>query len=534
MNKRYLITVVILIFLLTCKTLAQLFPDYKERSFLKGNDSVLSDNNRNYLTAATEGNIDPGEYIVGPGDRLLVAISGLQDVNMTLTVNQEGMLFIPKVGLVDIRNATLRNAKEKIVAAINKYYKNVDIYISLVGIRNIVVSLIGDVKKTASYTLPGNARLADLIFTSKGLDSTSNYRDIKIKDGEGGVKSYDFLSFLRNGDRADNPMLREGDIVMVDKVDKVVSVRGEVKYPGTYEYVPGETAAHLIKLAGGFTSKARTDTIEIVKFNKFGKDQHSVYYSYDRLVKENILLDNQDVILIRRIPEYYVDRFVKVSGWVRYPGYYKIIKNKTTLYDVINEAGGFLKNASLTDASLNRTAGTVEHDAEYDRLKKMQRSDMSDDEYAYFKAKSRQQKGKVVVDFYKLFKLHDMSENVKLKKGDSVYVPEAADYIIMLGQVVNPGNIIYKKGLSVDDYIKIAGGFGWRAETGDVRVIRASSGEWVRAEKVDSLYPGDTIWVPEKPAPAKFWVVFTTALQIVGQVASIVAATVAVIIASKR
>ncbi len=534
MNKRYIFSVVAVILLLTCESIAQMFPDYKERSLISRNDSSYADSNRNLLTVATEGSIDPGEYIVGPGDRLLIAISGLVDVDLNLFVNQEGMLFIPKVGIIDLRNTDLANAKEKITSAINKYYKNVDIYISLVGLRNIRVSLLGDVKQTSSYVLPGNARLADLIFTSKGLDSTSNYRDVKIEDKSGSSKYYDFLSFLRYGDRADNPMLREGDIVLVDKVDKVVAVRGEVKYPGVYEFVQGETAAHLIKLAGGFTSKARTDTIEIVKFNQLGKSQRSDFYSYDDLVNNNIMLDDQDVILIRQIPEYYIDRFVKVEGWVKYPGYYKIVQNKTTLYDIINEAGGFLKNASLTDAVLNRRTGAVGRDAEFNRLKTMQPSEMSDDEYAYFKAKSRQQKGRVVVDFYKLFELHDLSENVILKKDDSVYIPEAKNYITMLGQVVNPGNIIYEKELKVKDYLKIAGGFGWRAETGDVRVIRANSGEWIDADKVDSLYPGDTIWVPEKPAPAKFWNVFTTALQIVGQVASIVAATIAIVIATRR
>ncbi len=511
-----------------------MFPDYKERTFIKRGDSVFSAGSRYTLTSATEGSVNPEEYMVGPGDRLLISINGLQEVNLTLAINEEGMLFIPKVGLIDLRNLTLAESKEKIISAINKYYKNVDIYIALVGIRNIKVSLIGDVISPSAYILPGNARLADLIFTSTGLDSTSSYRDIKIERKNGISKAYDFLSYLRYGDRADNPMLREGDIVLVDKVDKVVAVRGEVKYPGVYEFIEGETVAHLIKIAGGFTSKARKDTIEVVKFNESGIDQHSDYFSYEDLVKNKILLGNRDVVLVRRIPEYYIDRFVKINGWVKFPGYYKIIENKTTLFDVIKEAGGFLKNASLSDASLNRTQGTVEKDPEYERLKTMQPSEMSDDEYAYFKAKSRQQKGKVVVDFYKLFKLHDMSENVVLKKGDSVFVPEARNYIIMLGQVVNPGNIIYKKDLSVADYIKIAGGFGWRAETGDVRVIRASTGEWVDADKVDTLHPGDTIWVPEKPAPAKFWSVFTTALQIVGQVAAVIAATVAIIVASRK
>ena len=302
-----------------------------------------------------------------------------------------------------------------------------------------------------------------------------------------------------------------------------------------YEYVQGESIAEFIQLAGGFLSKAKTDSIEVVEIlpQPGGKDQRSEYYSYDELGSKNILLENQDMVLVRRTPLYYIDHYVKVEGWVKYPGYYKIIEDKTTIEDVVTEAGGFLADASLVDASLWRSLGTVENDPEYDRLKDIKRKDMTDDEYDYFKAKSRQRKGKVVVDFTALFNNHNYKENVILKKGDVIDVPEAKNYIIMLGQVLNPGNVIYQKDLSAKDYIELAGGFGWRAETGDVRIIRANSGEWVYAKDAESLNPGDAIWVPEEPPSPKFWTVFTTTLQVVGQVASVVAATVAVIIATR-
>ncbi|MCL5031092.1 MAG: SLBB domain-containing protein [Bacteroidetes bacterium] len=510
---------------------SQNIPDYKERSFASLTDSAMT---QNYMVEATEGSINPNEYIVGPGDKLFISIIGVQDFSINLMINQEGFLFIPKVGGIDLRNTTLAASKEKIISLINKYYKNVDVFISLIDFRKIKVSLLGDVKKPSSYVLPGNSRLIDLITNSYGLSPTSNYRNIKVVSNDSTSKVYDFLKYLRFGDSNNDPMLREGDVVIVDKVDKVISIKGEVKYPGVYEFVRGESVSDFIKLAGGFLSKAKTDTIEVVKFDPEGKNQKSYYYTYNRLKDKNILLDNQDMVLVRQVPQYFIDRFVKIGGWVKYPGYYKIIEDKTTLEEVINEAGGFLKDASLVDASLYRNLGTVENDPEYDRLKEMQRKDMTDDEYDYFKAKSRQRKGKVVVDFVALFKNHDESENVVLKNGDVINVPEAKNYIIMLGQVINPGDIIYQKNLKVEDYIRIAGGYGWRAETGDVRVIRANSGEWVYANKVDQLYPGDAIWVPEEPPAPKFWDVFTTSLQIVGQLASIVAATVAVIIASRK
>ena len=103
----------------------------------------------------------------------------------------------------------------------------------------------------------------------------------------------------------------------------------------------------------------------------------------------------------------------------------------------------------------------------------------------------------------------------------------------MLGQLVNPGKIIYDSTLTIQDYINLAGGFGWRALEGDVRVIKAKTGEWIDAEDIDELKPGDTIWVPENPPGPKFWDVFTDVLTIVAQLAAIVAASAAVIVATR-
>jgi polysaccharide biosynthesis/export protein len=493
-----------------------------------------SSSDQNYSLNTSDGSVNPKEYIVGPGDEIFVSISGMQDVSVNLIINQEGYLFIPKVGGINLKNTNLIDAKNKIIAAVNNFYKNVDVFVSLVRFRKIKVSLVGDVKNPSSYILPGNARLIDLIVNSTGLNNTSNYRNMRITNKDGESKTYDFLRYLRFGDRKNNPLLHEGDIILVDKVDKTISISGEIKYPGTYEFIKGETVADFINLAGGFLNKARIDTIEIVRFTDNGKTQKSLYYSYKKLVDNKIELEKQDMVIVRQRPLYYIDKFVKVTGWVKYPGYYKIVEDKTTLTDVINEAGGFLKEASLIDATLTRKLGTVEKDPEYERLKGMQRKDMTDDEYDYLKAKSREEKGKVVVDFVSLFKNHKKSENVILKNGDVINVPEAKNYIIMLGQVKNPGDVIYKKDLTVDDYITLAGGFGWRAVKGDVRVIRANSGEWIEADKVDSLKPGDTIWIPEESPAPKFWDIFTTSLQILGALASIVAATVAIIVATRK
>lgn len=237
--------------------------------------------------------------------------------------------------------------------------------------------------------------------------------------------------------------------------------------------------------------------------------------------------------MVREISEFYEEQWVNIDGKIKFPGLYKIIKNKTTLSEIVNQAGGFLEDASLKDATLFRVDADSIYDPEFERIKLIPRVDMTDDEYDYLKAKSRQRHGKVVVDFNLLFNLNQLSEDVVLRNGDQIMIPEKKNYITLIGQVVTPGNIIYDPKLSVQDYIQLAGGFSWRALEGDVRVIKVNTGEWVDEDDVEKLEPGDTIWILEDPPGPKFWDVFTTSLAIVAQLAAIIAASVAVIVATR-
>lgn len=245
------------------------------------------------------------------------------------------------------------------------------------------------------------------------------------------------------------------------------------------------------------------------------------------------MLNSGDHVVVREIPDYLRDNTVTILGLVAYPGVYQIIDEKTKLSEIVRQSGGFLPNASLIDASLYRKSRTIEFDPEWERLKLMQTKDMNEDEYDYFKSKSRERSGKVVVDFISIFQNQNRDDDVVLRRGDFISIPEKKNYVTLIGQVVNPGKVTYNPHYSIQDYINSSGGFAWRALDSDVRLVRSNTGEWIDEDDVTEILPGDIIWVPEDPPPPKFWDVFTTSLTVLGQVATVVAATVAVIVAVK-
>jgi protein involved in polysaccharide export with SLBB domain len=497
-----------------------------------GSPVCIADTAGDNLSSLQTSELDPDQYMIGPGDKFYISIKGVEFTDLNTVVNVESALIISKAGIVDLKGKTLNQAKNEIRKKIMSLYKNVEISISLTEFKKIRINMTGEIKKPSPDSTSASNHISDALLKCGGLNADADLRNIELKRIDGTIQHFDYTAFLRFSRKEDNLILREGDIITVNKMDRSVSVLGAVFYPAVYGFKSGESVNDIIALAGGYLDKAKRDTVELISFDSDGKNLESRFIVPEK--NGNILISKGDKIIVREISEIYMDRLVTIKGRVKYSGVYKIKKNKTKLSEVVAQAGGFLDAASLSDSYIIRHTGLSEADPEAERIKLIPRADMSDDEYDYIKAKSRLSKGKMIVDFNKLFAENQAGEDVILKDGDEIIIPEKMTYITVAGQVEKPGNIVYKEGLGVDNYIKIAGGFSWRALKRDVRVIKANTNEWVEADDVTSLNPGDVILVPEDTPAPKFWDIFTKSLNIVGQVATVIAATVAVIVSTRK
>lgn len=527
LNKRSV--TLLLFFILNPLFFTQNSLPWQERSFSPVKDSLILTAGDNF-SVPSGGNLSDEEYIVGPGDRFLVSIIGIEEITYTPVIDYENNLYIPGLGAVNLRDASLRSAKAILDSLIRKNFRQVKTFIGLSEIRKVKVQIAGSVKNPGGLVLFANSRLSDIISSGKFLEETADIRNIQVTSSEKTVKRFDLLKFFRLGELNQNPYVREGDFIFIPRFDKHVTLNGSVAYPGVYEFVGEESLADLVKLSGGFTSDARKDTIELIRFDENGKKQFSKYIDIQKDNLGSIILRDRDRILVRKDPTLYEDHIVIVEGYVKYPGYYRIEKNVTKLSEIVKLAGGLLPEASLVDASLYRNIRNESIDPEFERIKMIPRADMTEDEYDYYKSKSRERKGRLVVDFVSLLEKGDTGEDILLMRNDRIEFPRKKNYITIIGQVVNPGKLEFKSGYAISDYIRLAGGFGWRALDDEVRVVKAATGEWVDADDLEELQPGDIIWVPEDPPAPPFWTVFKDTLSILGQVATVVAATVAVVV----
>jgi protein involved in polysaccharide export with SLBB domain len=475
---------------------------------------------------ALESNVDPKEYIVGPGDELILSLWGEISESYPVEVTPEGKALIPHVGEILVGELTLEEAEKKILQAVGRRYKSVQSSVSLSKVRKFRVFVVGTVNVPGTYTATAVDRVSMLIDQAGGFAPGASSRNISVKRENAEDIAADLQSFINMGKLDDNPYVRDGDVIAVPVRLDSVGIFGAISIEGYYELKEGDRISDLVELAGGPVKHASFENAELVRYLEDGKTTTRIFVDFrkafvERDPEHDHSLQSDDVFLVRHMPSWHPDHLVEVTGQVYYPGHYSIERDKTYLSEIIERAGGFKPDASLTEAKLVRTLYEDILDPEYERLSRMLVADMSEEEYEYFKTKSRQQWGLVVVDFEKLFLSDDKSQDVLLKRGDFIEIPAVRKTIDVSGQVNDPGAVMFRPGKDLDYYIDQAGGYNWNARKGRVRVIKGSSGQWLKPGKVKRLEPGDTIFVPEKPE-RDYWGLFKDFIGVSAQIATVI------------
>ncbi len=499
---------------------------------------------------ALESSIDPETYVLGPGDMLQVDLWGEMPTSFQMIVTPEGTLLLPTVGKIEVGGLTLSKVKEVVKKRVLRQYRNVDVTTTLIKLRNVRISVTGAVFRPGVYVATSTDRVSEVIeraggFTDVeeakwralssdlGLQSSvamteASKRRIRILHSDGSISHADILKYMLTGDLTYNPVVRDGDVIYVpvreDNIN-LCGIFGAVRAPGYFEYAPGDRLTDLIALAHGLSLEADSLMAEIVRFSP---DQVSTFtvpidlslvFSPESQIHDIPLMPD-DRVYIRFKPHFHEKHQVTLVGEVRFPGTYAIEEDQTCLSEIIEMAGGVTSEASLAAAERFRVAREEVVDPEFERLKAMEVSDMSDSEYEYFKIKSLERPGKVSINLSGLLEHRDKTYEVLLRDGDYIRIPKLSKVVKVTGHVNNPGLIPYDPEWDYHYYIEKAGGFTSKARIGKVRIIKRASGERLKPQKGRPLEAGDTVWVPEKP-DRDYWGFFKETLAFVGNLATV-------------
>ena len=335
------------------------------------------------------------------------------------------------------------------------------------------------------------------------------------------------LKDLLEGTVADIP-LKNNDLLFIPSRtemlgDRKLTVHGEVLYPGVYPFAENTTIQDLILQSGGITeaaSLARVDVfrrvrdVNAVTDNK--QSAESFTFSLDEtyaLVQDTTFyLKPFDEVYIRKSPAYQPQQNVSVRGQVNFAGQYSMTSKDYRLTDLIKAAGGFTQLAYVPGARLIRRMTEEEKLQRDNSLKQEQirlyEESMKKEVTSSFEEMDTLLSMKlnlddtypVALNLEAALKHPGSLEDIVLREGDVLTIPQYSNTVKISGEVVHPISMNYVKGKSLSYYISHAGGYGNKARKGNVYAVYANGGvEKIRKRSSKAIQPGCEIVVPTKP-----------------------------------
>jgi len=469
------------------------------------------------------GPVDGASYRLGPGDVLTIQLWGRVTRTAAVEIGPEGTAILPESGMLSVGGMTLDQARARILDRLRGEYRDVRIEVQLTRPRTFRLQISGAVTHPGPVEASGSARVADALGSDALLPGASR-RCIEVMHRDGTRERADLERLSRLGDPSRNPLLRDGDIVQVPYAMQFVEVSGAVAVPGRFERAPDDSLRTLLDLAGGaLPSTAPEGALWVHWETPTHADTVRVSLDDVRDGTGDRAVSDGDRLYLYFVPDYLLQHQVVVLGEVARPGAYPIREGATRISEILRAAGGFLPTADLSAIRVHRVHERAdERDPELERLLRLSRGELTASEYEALRTKLAGQREDYRVSWDAITR-DPTSLDLLLRDRDTVHVDRLVSSIRVDGEVRRPAIITYRPGLSVQDYVRDAGGFTNRAWPGKVRVTRAVTGQTLLARNVRTLDPGDLIWVPERP-DVTTWQQAKDVLGVLAQAATIVIA----------
>jgi polysaccharide export outer membrane protein len=196
------------------------------------------------------------DYVIGPGDEIVIRAWGQLDVDYSAVVDRTGTISIPKVGTINVAGIKYQDLQSYLKSSIGRVFRNFELTASLGQLRAIQVFVVGQARRPGSYTVSSMSTLVNAVFAAGGPSIKGSMRSIQLKRGNRVVTELDLYDLLINGDKSKDAALLPGDVIYIAPVGSLVAISGSVNVPAIFELKKEGTLADLIGWAGGLASTA--------------------------------------------------------------------------------------------------------------------------------------------------------------------------------------------------------------------------------------------------------------------------------------
>lgn len=217
------------------------------------------------------------DYLLGPGDQVLIRGWGSLDMDVRALIDRNGMVSLPRVGAVSLAGVKASQAEGVLRNAVSKFYKDFQLSVTLGQLRSITVYVVGQARRPGSYALSSVSTLASGLLATGGPNATGSMRRVELKRAGQVVAEFDLYSFLARGDSAGDIKLTDGDVIVIPPAVGYVALVGKVNNPAVYEIKSvNETLDQLLAVAGGLPVVADPRRVTLERLTPSSNQPRSV------------------------------------------------------------------------------------------------------------------------------------------------------------------------------------------------------------------------------------------------------------------
>ena len=382
----------------------------------------------------------PSNYQLGPGDELVLILTGDVQAVYELAVTREGFIVIPEVGRVPVTGLTMEQLRNALYTYLGRAYSGVErgpeatthFEVSLAELRTNQVFVIGEVEQPSSYELSSVSTTLHALYRAGGPTEQGSFRNIQIRRGDRLVGVLDVYEYLTSGVATGDIPLEQGDVVFVPVRGRRVQMDGNVVRPGIFEIKDGEGLRKLLELAGGIEPEADLRRVQIDRIlppeqRRPGMMRTLFDVNVAALADEEgevVPLEAGDRVYVFAVTEERRNT-VSIRGNVWQPGIYELVP-EMRLSDLIDRAGGVKEDTYTGRAQVIR----IDPD---DLSRRIVAASLTG------------------------------GEDPELREYDEVVIYSVADfrarrYVTIYGAVGSPGVYEYSDDMTLRDLIMMAGG----------------------------------------------------------------------------
>ena len=387
----------------------------------------------------------PADYVLGPGDELIIDIWGANEVTIRQTITPEGTISLTQLGPVALSGLTIQEAKGKLESVLSKTYSSLrsrtsHLTLTLGEVRTILVNVMGEVESPGTYRLSSFATVFHALYLAGGITEIGSLRQVRVMRRGEELTVADVYKYIFEGRLDTDVALKEGDVIIVPPYETLASISGFVRRPMFYELKPGETVQSLIRYAGGFSDGAWSEDLYVERND--GRSNHSYTVSSDQF--GSFALSDGDAVHVSGTLVDLFDNRVTLRGAVYRPGSFQLGGDIVSVKQLVEHGGGLLPDAFLGRAQLIR-----------------EKEDRS------LEVRSIPIKGI----------MEGLAEDILLRRNDVLVISNVNEVepkgdLEITGEVLHPGRYPFAEHTTLEDLILFAGGLTEGASAAKVDVAR--------------------------------------------------------------